>query len=91
MRGGFGERVAFAGRNDPIGRGQRVRIGDSNIRQRVIRVEVNRLLKILESPFKVGRRASAEVKAALEIKLLGLGVSRIGFGELLLVRAGVWF
>jgi hypothetical protein len=66
---------------------QRVRVSQSGVSERVVRVFVDRLLEVLDAFVQTLRRPPIPVVAAQEIESVSLGVLGVMLGQALLLLA----
>ena len=67
-------RAALLGRNPAIDAQDSVAVREPGIGQRILRIELNRLLEALDGQAQSGRRSLVPIMPSLEIQLVGLGV-----------------
>src|SRR5262249_14971680 len=81
-------RESFLSRDVIVVLQKRVRIGQSRISQRVVRILFNSTLKIFESLLDFGLVAFIPVVAALQVELVSLAIFCSMFDQLLLFSSG---
>src|SRR5438105_4535274 len=80
-------RQGFTGRQTAIDWKQCVSIGETGMGQRIIRVERDGLVEILNRLLNILWRALVPIETSFQIKLISLRIVRVVLRQLLLVRA----
>src|SRR6266480_3217737 len=87
LREGFGFRISLAGGRANVIFQQQVAVGESNISERVVRIFVGCLLKLIERLLEILRSPLLPVITTFQIELVGFWICCIAFNKALLLFA----